>query len=211
MRRGSRSSAACVTMPARRSAQAEFDGIARSQKAASPEKLKEIVGARVETIPEAAIGGIGRQLFLIVMAVVMFVLVIAGANVANLLLLRSAARAREMALRTAMGATRWRLVRQLLLESLVLVARRRRVGDRPCPGRGAGIRRGDAEWRAAVLGGVLDRLRRVRVCRRDRDCDGDRVRAGAGAARLAGPTATTSSRTAAAAASEPRACAGSAP
>ena len=104
----------------KRSAQAEFDGIAQSQKAAEPEALTEIVGARVETIPEAAIGGIGRQLFLIIMAVVMFVLVIAGANVANLLLLRSAARAREMALRIAMGATRWRLVRQLLVESIVL-------------------------------------------------------------------------------------------
>ena len=102
------------------SAQAEFDGIARAMTAADPDNLNEIVGARVETIPEAAIGGMGRQLFLIVMAVVVFVLVIAGANVANLLLLRSAARAREMALRTAMGATRWRLVRQLLLESMVL-------------------------------------------------------------------------------------------
>ena len=104
----------------KRSAQAEFDGIARAQQAAHPNELKAIWGARVETIPEAAIGGIGRQLFLIIMAAVMFVLVIAGANVANLLLLRSAARAREMALRSAMGAARWRLVRQLLLESIVL-------------------------------------------------------------------------------------------
>ena len=104
----------------KQSAQAEFDGIARAMKAADPDNLNEIVGARVETIPEAAIGGMGRQLFLIIMAVVMFVLVIAGANVANLLLLRAAARAREMALRAAMGATRWRLVRQLLLESMVL-------------------------------------------------------------------------------------------
>lgn len=104
----------------KRSAQAEFDGIARAEKAAHPDELTEISGARVETIPEAAIGGIGRRLFLIIMAVVMFVLVIAGANVANLLLLRSAARAREMALRSAMGATRWRLIRQLLVESIVL-------------------------------------------------------------------------------------------
>jgi predicted permease len=111
-----------------RSAQSEFDGIARSLKAAEPEALQEIAGARVETVPEAAIGGIGRRLFLIIMAVVMFVLLVAGANVANLLLLRSASRTREMALRTAMGATRWRIVRQLLVESLVLALAGATVG-----------------------------------------------------------------------------------
>ena len=119
-RRGSRSSAGCGRMPARAAPRRSSTTIARSLKAADPDNFKDIVGARVETIPEAAIGGIGRRLFLIIMAVVIFVLLIAGANVANLLLLRSAARAREMALRTAMGATRWRLVRQLLLESIVL-------------------------------------------------------------------------------------------
>jgi putative ABC transport system permease protein len=104
----------------RHSAQVEFDGIARALKLAYPDDLEGISGARVETIPQAAIGGVGRQLFLIIMAVVMFVLVIAGANAANLLLLRSAARTQEMALRTAMGATRWRVVRQLLFEAIVL-------------------------------------------------------------------------------------------
>jgi predicted permease len=100
-------------------ARADLDAIARRLSADHPESNKDS-GVLVQTFQERYNGGNIRLIFLLMLAAVGFVLMIACANVANMMLSRTLGRRREMSIRAAMGASRWQVIRQLLIESLML-------------------------------------------------------------------------------------------
>lgn len=108
-------------------ARAEMEAIARGQRERLPQRAR--TGSRIEVRPlhDEVVRHV-RPTLLILLASTGLVLLLACANVAHLLLVRGLGREREIAVRTALGAGRWRIVRQVLMESLALAAAAGAVG-----------------------------------------------------------------------------------
>jgi putative ABC transport system permease protein len=100
---------------------ADLDAVARAFKTEFPGIAADVEGFDLTSFEHLFVGGL-KRLLLILLGAVTFVLLIAAANAANLLLARAMAREREVIVRTALGARRGRIVRQLLCEGGVLAA-----------------------------------------------------------------------------------------
>lgn len=103
-------------------ANAEFIGLARRLAQENPKTNNALVSASVQPLLNAMTGVQLRQQVWAMLAAVILVLLIACVNVMNMQFGRAALRAKEVAIRGALGATRWRIVRQMLTESFVVAS-----------------------------------------------------------------------------------------
>lgn len=101
---------------------AEFVALARRLAQENPKTNQNFTSASVQPLVHSMVGPQFRQTVWAMLAAVILVLLIACINVMNMQFGRTALRAKELAIRGALGATRWRLVRQMLTETLVIAA-----------------------------------------------------------------------------------------
>ncbi len=101
---------------------AEFVGLAKRLAQENPKTNGQLVSASVQPLANQFTGVQFRQTVWAMLGAVVLVLLIACVNVMNMQFGRAALRAKELAIRGALGATRWRLVRQMLTESLLVAA-----------------------------------------------------------------------------------------
>jgi predicted permease len=136
------------------SARAELGGLARALEAEYPGSNARFGGATVVPLHESMVGEVKTSL-LVLLGAVAFILLIACANLANLLLARGMVRQQELAVRSALGASPGRITRQLLTESLLL----------SLAGGGLGLIVAvlGAEWLVQLASGKLPRASEVRL------------------------------------------------
>ena len=108
-------------------AEADFAVIAKRLAAVYPTEYPKHFSVQMESLTNLVVGRFKATLYIVLAAVGLLLLIGCG-NVANLLLARATTREKEFAIRSALGANRWRLVRQLLVESLLLAAGGAAVG-----------------------------------------------------------------------------------